>query len=584
MPTFPRQLVALSLASGIWHLASHPSTHAEEFRRHVVVAQESRGADVGRDILRAGGNAVDAAVATAFALAVTHPAAGNLGGGGFAVIHLAEKRQVTTIDFREAAPAAATPTMYLDESGRERDGHRLGPRAAGVPGTVRGLGLMHRKYGRLPWQQVVEPAIRLARDGFPVSGPLARSLNSQLFDASRPLNPADDLGAGRNRLAAFPSSVAAYRKPDGSPWREADTLTQPDLAATLERIAGQGPDEFYVGRTAALIADYCRDHDGLITRDDLASYRAVERPPVHTRFRGLDVFGMGPPSSGGTVVALMLAQLDDAQLAAPDDPTTLHRITEAMRRAYLVRALTLSDPRTLPVPASILTSPALVAALRASTTDHATPSADLAPFPIIDDRGEGPQTTHLSALDADGNAVALTYTLEEGYGSKAVVPGAGFLLNNEMGDFNLTPGRTDAAGRIGTRPNRIAPRKRMLSSQSPTIVLDAAGRVRLVTGSPGGRTIPNTVLWVLLRVLMFEQTPEAAVLGPRTHHAWLPDRLLLEGDSWPEAALDALRARGHAVGRLPIQGDAHTIVVDPETRAIHGVADPRHLQSKAAGD
>lgn len=582
-PSARAQRPFLLLAWAIGALSSHP-THADEFHQHVVVAQEARAADAGRDILRAGGNAVDAAVATAFALAVTHPAAGNLGGGGFAVIHLADTGQVTTIDFREAAPAAATPTMYLDERGRELPGHRLGPRAAGVPGTVRGLGLMHRRYGRLPWRQVVEPAIRLARDGFPVSGPLARSLNSQLFDADGPLNPADDLGAGRDRLAAFPASVAAYRKSDGSPWREADTLTQPDLAATLERIAEQGPDEFYVGRSATLIADYCAANGGLITRDDLASYRAVERPPVHTRFRGLDVFGMGPPSSGGTVVALMLAQLDDAQLAAPDDPSTLHLITEAMRRAYLVRALVLADPRALPVPVASLTAPTLVAALRGSTTNQATPSATLAPFPIADDRGEGSETTHLSALDARGNAVALTYTLEEGYGSKAVVPGAGFLLNNEMGDFNLTPGRTDTAGRIGTRPNRTGPRKRMLSSQSPTIVLDADGRVRLVTGSPGGRTIPNTVLWVLIRALVFEESPEAAVVGPRTHHAWLPDRLLLEGASWPEAALEALRARGHAVGRLPIQGDAHTIVVDPATGAIHGVADPRHLQSKAAGD
>jgi gamma-glutamyltranspeptidase/glutathione hydrolase len=547
------------------------------------VAQEAHAADAGLAILRAGGNAIDAAIATAFALAVTHPAAGNLGGGGFAVVYLASPRQVATIDFRETAPATASPTMYLDDQGRLLPNHRLGPRAAGVPGTVRGLGLLHRRFGRLPWHQLLEPAINLARNGFPVSPVLARSLNAQLFDSTGPLDPAAQLGAGLHRLAAFPASVAAFRRPDAQPWQPGDRLTQPDLAQTLQRLADQGPDEFYVGRTASLIADYCAAAGGLITRDDLAAYRAILRPPIHARFRGFDIYSVGPPSSGGITLALMLAHLDPAPLTRPDDPTTLHLITEAMRRAYLVRALTLADPIALPVPPHTLTSPPLIDALRASTTDQATPSSSLAPILIADSPGEGPQTTHLSTLDADGNAVALTYTLEEGYGCKAVVPGAGFLLNNEMGDFNLIPGRTDSSGRIGTRPNRIAPHKRMLSSQCPTIVLHNQS-LRLVTGSPGGRTIPNTVLWILLRALVFQDPPDTVVRGPRTHHAWLPDRLLLEGDSWPPATLDALRARGHTLLQIPIQGDAHTILIDPSDHTIHGLADPRHLQSKAAGD
>jgi gamma-glutamyltranspeptidase/glutathione hydrolase len=556
---------------------------ADEFARHVVVAQEGHAAVVGRDVLRRGGNAIDAAVATAFALAVTHPAAGNLGGGGFLVAYLADERRVVTIDFREAAPAASEPRMYLDESGALRPRHRAGPRAAGVPGTVRGLGLAHEHFGRLPWADVVRPAARLAREGFPVSGVLARSLNHQLRDDAPPPTAAEDLGAGADRLADFESSASAFGKPDGAAWAEGDLFRQPDLAATLERIAEHGADEFYRGRTADLIAAYNAEHGGLITRDDLAAYRARLRPPVHTTFRGCDVYGVGPPSSGGVVVALMLNMLEGFDLEAdgPTHPRTVHRVAEAMRRAYFVRATELADPDFVAVPTERLVSKDFARRMAASIGDRATPSAALAPFPVAP--AEGAHTTHLSALDGEGNAVALTYTLEEGYGSKAVVAGAGFLLNNEMGDFNLVPGRTDRAGRIGTEPNRIAPRKRMLSSQAPTIVL-RGGEVRLVTGSPGGRTIPNTVLWVVLQVTAFGRGPEAAVAAPRTHHAWFPDVLALEGDSWPAATRDDLRARGHALRTIAVQGDAHTIVVEPRSGPIHGVPDPRRATGCAAGD
>jgi gamma-glutamyltranspeptidase/glutathione hydrolase len=567
-------LLALSIAGPI---------QAEVFRKHVVVSQEGHASDIGRDVLRQGGNAVDAAVATAFALAVTHPAAGNLGGGGFAVIFLSGRGEVVTVDFREMAPAAATARMYLDDDGHLLPHHRAGARAAGVPGTVRGLGLAHERFGKRPWADLVRPAARLAREGFPVSETLARGLNAQLFADADASGVPEDLGPDADRLADFPTSVAAYRKPDGTPWKAGDRLIQPDLADTLDRIAERGPDEFYRGETADLIAAYCEKTRGLITRDDLAAYRAKQRPPVHTTYKGFEVFGVGPPASGGIVLSVMLNILEPFDLKSHGrrDAETVHLVTEAMRRAYCVRATELADPDFVDVPTDRLVSKSFARELAGSIGEKATPSAALADFPILP--AEGSHTTHLSTLDSDGNAVALTYTLEEGYGSKAVVEGAGFLLNNEMGDFNLIPGRTDESGRIGTEPNRIEPHKRMLSSQTPTIVLEA-GKVRVVTGSPGGRTIPNTVLWVVLGVLEFDLEPTAAVESPRTHHQWFPDVLRLEGSSWDEATRTELERRGHHLGGTAIQGDAHTIVVDPRTGEIHGVPDPRRRTSTASGD
>ncbi|CAN5821375.1 gamma-glutamyltransferase [soil metagenome] len=563
-------------------VSSRPIAQAEVFEKQVVVSQESHASDVGRDILRQGGNAIDAAVATAFALAVTHPAAGNIGGGGFIVAYLAEPGEVVTFDFRERAPLTSTAEMYLREDGRLDPRHRAGAWAAGVPGTVRGLGLAHEKHGQLPWADLVRPAVRLAREGFPVSETLARSLNSQLHVPDDQDIIADGSGRG-SRLADFPESLAAFGKADGTTWSVGDRLFQPDLAETLQRIAEQGPDEFYTGETARRIAAYMEAHQGQITLEDLAAYEAKVRPAVSARFRGLDVYGMGPPSSGGVVVLLMLKILERYDLKAdgPDHPETLHRITEAMRRAFFIRATEIADPDYVAVPVDRLLSAPFVNELAETITERATPSQDLAPFPIAG-LAEGEQTTHLSTLDAEGNAVALTYTLEQGYGSKAVVAGAGFLLNNEMGDFNLIPAYTDNLGRIGTPANRIEPGKRMLSSMSPTIALDA-GKVRLVTGSPGGRTIPNTVLWVVLNVLEFDLEPRSAVEGLRTHHAWFPDLLMLEGRR-DEATLQALQARGHLTGRLSLQGDAHTIVIEPTTGRIHGVADPRRATSKASGD
>ncbi|OJW08365.1 MAG: gamma-glutamyltransferase [Planctomycetales bacterium 71-10] len=555
------------------------------FEKHVVSAQEAHAADVGRDVLRAGGNAIDATIATAFAMAVTLPEAGNIGGGGFIVAYLPETKEVVTLDFRETAPGSGTPRMYLDDSGKILPRHRAGAWSGGVPGTVRGLGLAHAKWGTRPWRDLVAPAVKLAREGFVISDELARALNGQL----RPRNPDAPASvpgrpAFQNRMVDFPESVAAFGKPGGGDWNGGDRLIQADLAATLQRIADEGPDEFYTGKTSDIIAAYMFENGGRITKKDLADYRAKERPPVRTTFRGYDVYGIGPASSGGIVLCQMLNILERYDLKAdgPRSPRTLHRVAEAMRRAYFTRSTKIGDPDFVDVPVAELASKAAADALAKTIDDsRATPSADLAPFPII--ANEPDHTTHFSVMDSRGGAVAMTYTLEDSYGSKAVVRGAGFILNNEMGDFNIRPGRTDDAGSIGTYPNQIAPGKRMLSSQCPTLILKD-GKVRLVAGSPGGRTIPNTTLWVVLNVLEFGLDPQAAVDAPRTHHQWFPDVLNLEGKTWPEETLKALADMGHRVRTIDRQGNANSIVVDPATGRLYGAPDARRSTVKASGD
>jgi gamma-glutamyltranspeptidase/glutathione hydrolase len=440
--------------------------------------------------------------------------------------------------------------------------------------------------------------VKLARGGFALSADLADSLNRQFrhTDEDQPNHSAlarNDFG----RMGDYPESIAVFRKSDGSPWRPGDRLVQPDLAATLDRIAAGGSEEFYSGRTARLLARYAAEHGGFITLEDLASYQARLRKPIHTTFRGAEVYSMGPPSSGGVTLCLMLAMLERFDLKADgrDSPRTLHRVTEVMRRAYFVRATQLADPDFVTIPIDRLTSKPYAEELARSIGDHAKPSAELAPCSI--EPAEGDHTTHLSVLDQTGNAVALTYTLEDAYGAKCVVAGAGFLLNNEMGDFNLIPGRTDTRGWIGTKANQIQPHKRMLSSQTPTLVLKD-GCVQVVTGSPGGRTIPNTTLWVVLNLLEFGMNPRAAVEAPRTHHQWFPDTLTLEGRAWPRSTLAALASLGHRVRFVDHQGNANTIVIEPDTRLgpgagsdngrpvrrIHGVPDRRRTTTKASGD
>jgi gamma-glutamyltranspeptidase/glutathione hydrolase len=451
-----------------------------------------------------------------------------------------------------------------------------------VPGTVRGLGLAHSRFGKTAWAELVRPAARLAREGFPISAALARSLNRQLTPPARePGRPParDDFG----RLGDFPESTAAFGKKDQTPWKPGERLIQNDLAYCLDRIATEGADEFYTGRTAKLIARYIADKGGFVSLEDLGSYQAKLRPSVHTTFRGSEIHSIGPPSSGGIVLCQMLNILEryDLRKDGRESPISLHRITEAMRRGFFTRADKLGDPDFVDIPVARLISKEYADQLATTIGGRATPSRELASYSILP--AEGEHTTHLSCIDQAGNAVALTYTLEDSYGAKCVVAGAGFLLNNEMGDFNVIPGRTDASGRIGTPANVIAPQKRMLSSQTPTLVVKD-GHVQMVTGSPGGRTIPNTTLWVVLNYLEFALDPRASIDAPRSHHQWFPDELVLEGRGWPDGTRAALLGMGHTLKASNRQGIANSIIVDRVGTKLFGIADGRSQTARASGD
>ena len=536
---------------------------AVEGRHGMVVAVSAPGADVGCDVLKRGGNAVDAAVATALAMAVTYPPAGNIGGGGFMMIHPGRGCAPVCVDYREMAPGSSTKTMFsLKDS---RHGHKI----VGVPGTVRGLALAHQRFGSLPWCELVTPAIQLAENGFAVDRHLANSLNGVLSsDATK----------------SFPELLRVFAAPDGKQWSAGDRLVQPDLAKTLQHIACEGPDAFYQGAIAEQIVAEMQSGGGLITKDDLAAYHAKLRTPIHGTYRGYDVFGPPPPSSGGTCLVEMLNILENFNLREKGrwSADTLHLMAEAMKRGYLDRARHLGDQDFVKIPGHLISKQ--YAAKLASQIENtkATRSEDLAPdIPLAD---EGTSTTHFSVIDACGMAVSNTYTLEFSYGSRVVVRGAGFLLNNEMGDFNWKPGYTDRRGYIGTEANQVAPGKRMLSSQTPTIIA-RNGQVVLVTGSPGGRTIINTSLNVVLNVLEFQMDLPDAVHAPRLHHQWLPDRIRFEGVSDPqfEETVRSLRARGHVLEeRARRQGDAHSILVDQQRGVLLGVADTR-LSGKASG-
>jgi gamma-glutamyltranspeptidase / glutathione hydrolase len=562
----PAQLVLLLAGLGLQTIPAAPAADTVPGPAGVVVSASRPASAVGAAVLGRGGNAVDAAVATGFALAVTYPAAGNIGGGGFMVVRLPDGT-ATTFDFRETAPAAARPDMFLDAEGRIDVGRiRAGYLAVGVPGTVRGFALAHGRFGRLPWRDLVTPAIRLARDGFEVSAPLAAELNAEL---AGPMQP-------------FPGSLAAFGKPGGGPWQAGDRLCQADLAATLELIAAAGPAGFYEGRVAGLVADAMAAHGGLVTRADLAGYRTKERPPLEGTAFGHEIISMGPPSSGGVALLEMLGMAEAAGLADRPrlDPATIHLVTEIRRRAYLDRARFLGDPDFAEVPVARLVSPEHARELVAGIDPRrATPSEDLG-GDLLAPAAESAQTTHYSVVDASGMAVATTTTLEASYGSRVVVPGTGFLLNNEMGDFNRSPGQTTPSGDIGTPANAIAPGKRMLSSMTPTIVC-RDGRVVLVTGSPGGRTIVNTVFDVVMALIAHGADAATAVAAPRFHHQWLPDRLTVEAGALPSETLAALEGLGHrVVERSSPQGSAQSIWIDP-AGTPHGIADLRDPDAAA---
>jgi gamma-glutamyltranspeptidase/glutathione hydrolase len=534
----------------------------------VVVSGSDVASAIGADVLGRGGNAVDAAVATAFALAVTYPFAGNIGGGGFMMVRT-PKGKATAVDYREKAPAASTPAMYLDAEGHiDRRLTASGYLAPGVPGTVRGLALAHRRFGKLPWRDVVAPAANLAADGFPIRAALARSLNAEL-----------------ERMRPFPASIAAYGKPDGTPWQEGDRLVLPDLARSLSAIAADGPDAFYKGWIADRIAADMAAHGGLITKADLARYQAKTRTPIRTTFLGYDILSMPPPSSGGVTLAEMLNMLELLHIERTTrlSPAAIHLMVEAMRRAYLDRARYLGDPDFTRIPIKTLVSKMHAREL-AATIDprRASSSAELGrDILTVPMAPEPSDTTHFSVVDRDGMAVANTYTLEGGYGSHVVIAGTGILLNNEMGDFNKKPGMTTLTGDIGTPANLIAPGKRMLSSMTPTIVA-RDGKLVLVTGSPGSRTIINTVLGVVLNVTAWGLSGPDAVSAPRLDHEWLPDRITIEADGVSGEVVGALEQMGHQVQLQGQQGSAHSIWIDPRTGAATGIPDARDATAQAS--
>jgi gamma-glutamyltranspeptidase / glutathione hydrolase len=529
----------------------------------MVVSASSIASGVGRNVLAAGGNAIDAAIATGFALAVTYPTAGNIGGGGFMVIRFPDGR-ATTIDFREKAPAAASPTMFTDSTGAYSSRiHHNSYKAVGVPGTVAGFDYAHKKYGKSAWARLVEPAEKLAGNGFAVPTGLAASLTG-----------------ARTRLSAYPASIAAYYK-GGQPYVAGDTLVLDDLARTLGRIRDLRRDGFYKGTTAHLIVADMKKHGGLITEADLAAYQPVERQPVRGTFKGYDIIAMAPPSSGGTAMIEMFNILEgfDLKAAGHNSPQYLHLLAESMRRAFRDRAIHLGDPDFTTPPVARLTSKSYATELRKTIdTAKASPSSPA----DVNVGAESDQTTHYSVVDKDGLAVSVTYTLEAGYGLGAVAEGAGFLWNNEMGDFNGKPGLTDSTGLIGTAPNIAQPGKRMLSSMTPTIVAKD-GKLVAVVGSPGGRTIINTVMQVVLNLIAFDMPVADAVNAPRIHHQWLPNTLTVERSGIPQATVDALTAMGHTVRLGGQQGTAHSIAVDPKTGKRYGAPDPRDRDAGAAG-
>jgi len=535
-------------------------------------------------MLRAGGNAVDAAVAVGFALAVTHPFAGNIGGGGFMLIRLASGESAF-IDYREEAPGAASHNMYLDAQGNLiKDESVVGALASGVPGTVAGLALAEQKYGKLGLARVMAPAIHLAADGFEVSYALAQGLRGESA-----------------KLGKFDESRRIFLR-DGKYYEAGEIFKQPELARTLEDIASHGPDAFYRGPIAREIAASMEKNHGLISLADLAAYQAKVREPLVGHFRGYTILSAPPPSSGGVGLIEMLNILEPLDLGAPDAYSSMHLIVEAQRRAYADRAQYLGDSDFVQVPVASLTSKNYAAELRQELL-AAKPDAPVragAPAPA-----ESGTTTHYSVVDGDGNAVSNTYTLNGGYGSGVTVEGAGFLLNDEMDDFAAKPGSPNMFGLIQGEANAIAPRKRPLSSMTPTIVLEdnpetgsgkdagnapangaqagvqSGPQLRLVLGSPGGGTIINTVLEVLLDVVAFHMKIQPAVDAPRFHDQWMPDRVFLEPGISEDTA-DRLRDAGYTVQRVGGIGDCEAIAVDPATGWRFGASDPRG-DGKAAG-
>ena len=538
--------------------------------RHGIVASTNEVASrVGVDIMKRGGNAIDAAIAVAFALSVTHPAAGNLGGGGFMMIRL-KNGKTTAIDYREMAPAAATHNIYLDKDGnliQGEGGSLVGYRAAGVPGTVRGMELALKKYGsgKVSWSQLIEPARRLA-NGFTVTHTLARSLRG------------NDV-----YLSQYPETKRIYLN-GGKFYNEGDLFRQPDLAATFARLQSAGPNEFYVGQTAKMIVDDVKRHNGLITIADMRGYVAKERQPVRGNYRGYEVISMPPPSSGGAVLIEMLNILEGYDLSKFDSASSerYHLMTEAMRRAFADRAEFMGDSDFVKVPVAGLIEKSYAEKLRAGiNTERASTSAEISAGQPVGHESE--ETTHFTVVDAEGNAVANTYTLNNSYGSAAVAKGTGIILNDEMDDFAAKPGTPNMYGLIQGERNAVAPHKRPLSAMTPTFVLRKDGGLWFTVGSPGGPTIINTALCVIINVVDYGMDIQQALDFPRIHHQWLPDELIFEPYGLSGDTQRALVSLGHKLARPRYLGDAEGIMIEAGTGIRLGATDPRRSDGLAVG-
>ena len=551
--------------------ASAQSAILEGERFHPVVGEHGMVAtshflasQVSHDVLEAGGNAVDAAVSAGFALAVTQPRSGNIGGGGFMLISDESSGEVIAIDYREMAPSAATETMFQDADGNAvTERSRFTHLAAGVPGTVAGLAMALEKYGTMSLAEALAPAIDLAENGFPL-----------------PQRFVDGIRDARANFEPWEASRAKFFKADGSDYQVGEIFRQPDLAATLQRIADNGAQEFYEGETAQLIVAEMQAHDGLITLEDLSAYQPIIREPSHGTYRGYDIYAMSPPSSGGAHIVQMLNILEDYDIGAMgfNSAATIHVMAEAMKRAYADRSEYLGDTDFVDVPLDGITAKAYADELRQGISmDEATPSTSLAPGNPLP--YESNETTHFSIVDDNGLAVSNTYTINFSYGSGIVVDGAGFLLNNEMDDFSAKPGVPNAYGLIGGEANKVEPGKRMLSSMTPTIV-KKDGDNFLITGSPGGSRIITTTLQVLMNVIDHGMNIQSAVSAPRIHHQWLPDEIRIEDGISPDT-IALLEAKGHTISLQDAMGAAQSIMIlDGE---YFGGADPRRSTSSAMG-
>ena len=544
---------------------SHPLTAPDVPAAHGVVVTDSPLASrVGAEVLRKNGTAIDAAIATAFALAVTLPSAGNVGGGGFAVVSV--NGQAAALDFRETAPAAATRDMYLDAQGAVTDRSVTGHLAAGVPGSVAGLWALHQKFGTKPWAELVNPAIALAEQGFAVDA----DFSSGIADEAK-------------RLSKFPASAALFL-PGGTNPAEGSIWRDPDLAQVLKRIAARGRDGFYTGDTATLIVAEMKKGGGIVTREDLERYEPKWREPVAFTYRGRRVVSMPPPSSGGVTLAMIAQQLEAYDLAQLGwhSAASIHVQAEAMRRAFAVRNDVLGDPDFVTFDAGRLSSKAFARELQSSISlEHATPSSQVSGR--SGNAHDGPHTTHFSVVDEAGNAVALTTTINSGFGSAATVSGAGFLLNNEMDDFAAKPGSPNQYGLVQGDANAIAPGKRMLSAMTPTIVFGTDGKPAIVTGASGGPFIITTAWEIISNIVDYGMPASSAMSAPRLHHQHLPDEIALEQDGFDASVQQALRTLGHRLTFFAVPKSGWTVAATIERRGEwHGMADPR-LHGESAG-